>query len=203
VDDTLLTVHINPYFLRLNFSHPLLEDDDSSARYDAISGYLTITLTKEIKGQAFQDLDLLAKLLAPRLHSARSSKIEVIERESSLQDDTDDLVEKTEMLSLNQSEILEGVCTQLHSSNTLTLHTAAENDWQLPQSLPGPLPTLHLSTERPYGFLDSYSGYLRHVTHTENEINELGADAETCPVEERRKRRLEHEDAKWDEEHYM
>ena len=48
-----------------------------------------------------------------------------------------------------------------------------------------------------------HSGYFRHVAHTENEVNELGIDAETCSPEERRARRLKHEDEKWDEEHYM
>ena len=48
-----------------------------------------------------------------------------------------------------------------------------------------------------------HSGYFEHVMHTENEVNELGADAETCPTEERRTRRITHEDAKWNEEHYM
>jgi protein SHQ1 len=48
-----------------------------------------------------------------------------------------------------------------------------------------------------------HSGYFKHVTHTENEVNELGADAETCMTAERRRRRLKHEDDKWDEEYYM
>jgi protein SHQ1 len=48
-----------------------------------------------------------------------------------------------------------------------------------------------------------HSGYLKHATHTENEINELGDDAESCSRAERTRRRLKHEDEKWDEEHYM
>lgn len=48
-----------------------------------------------------------------------------------------------------------------------------------------------------------HSGYFRHVEHTENEVNELGVDAETCPPDERRRRRIKHEEDKWDEEHYM
>lgn len=48
-----------------------------------------------------------------------------------------------------------------------------------------------------------HTGYFRHVAHTENEVNELGPDAETLPEDERRTRRLAHEEAKWDEEHYM
>lgn len=108
VDETVFTVHINPYFLRLNFSNPLLEDDASSAQYDPSSGYLTVTLTKENKGQEFQDLDLLAKLLAPR-PSAQAPVIEVISTTPSASGD-DELAARTESLSLDreQEEILKG-----------------------------------------------------------------------------------------------
>jgi protein SHQ1 len=48
-----------------------------------------------------------------------------------------------------------------------------------------------------------YTGYFTHVTHTENDVNELGDEAESCLPEERRAKRLKHEEMKWDEEHYM
>lgn len=81
---------------------------------------------------------------------------------------------------------------------------AAENDdWQLPQSIPEPPPIFQTSIERRYGFLNMYTGYFKHVVHTENEVNELGADAEILLESERRARRLKHEDEKWDEEYYM
>lgn len=80
---------------------------------------------------------------------------------------------------------------------------AAESDWQLPQDVPEPLPTLNLHAEKRYGFLDMHSGYFTHVSHTENEVNELGPNAEVCTLSERRRLRLKHEDEKWDEEHYM
>ncbi|KII89034.1 hypothetical protein PLICRDRAFT_40686 [Plicaturopsis crispa FD-325 SS-3] len=188
VDDTLFTLHINPYFLRLNFSGSLLEDDQSSAKYDAESGYLNVTLTKEVPGQEFKDLDLLAKLLAPR-PSENAPKVPIIEVVGG--DNTpgvdDELAESVQRLSLDRREILE----------------AAENDWQLPQEVPEPLDTLHTSVSKRYGFLDMHSGYFTHVGHSENEVNELGPDAETCPLAERRNKRVKHEDSKWDEEHYM
>ncbi|TFK42945.1 SHQ1 protein-domain-containing protein [Crucibulum laeve] len=190
VDETLLTVHINPYFLRLNFSHPLLEDDASSANYDPSTGYLTVTLTKENKGQEFTDLDVLAKLLAPR-PSVPAPIIEVL-ASTEVVSSTDvspqeDLAEKTQKLSLDQErqEILK----------------AAENDWQLPQEVPQP--AFNISAQKHYGFLDMHSGYFKHVTHTENEVNELGGEAETCTLKERRQKRIKHEDEKWDEEYYM
>ncbi|KAJ7252451.1 SHQ1 protein-domain-containing protein [Mycena rebaudengoi] len=183
VDDTLFTIHVNPYFLRLNFSHAIVEDEHSAARYDAGSGYLTVTLTKEFPGQEFSDLDLLAKLLAPR-PSHHNPLIEVIGQEEAGEED--DLVARTNALSLEHDEILQ----------------AAENDWQLPQQVPDTSP-ITMTLVQTYGFLNSYSGYFKHVSHTENEVNELGVNAETCTPRERRSIRLKHEDDKWDEEHYM
>ncbi|TEB36312.1 SHQ1-domain-containing protein [Coprinellus micaceus] len=182
VDDNLLTVHVNPYYLRLNFPNNLLEDDSSSAKYDAGSGHLRITLTKEQTGQHFEDLDLLAKLLAPR-PTKTTPTIEVL----SSVENTDGLSQKLNELSLNPSEFEE----------------AAANDWQLPQEFPEGLPKFQTSLEKPYGFLCLHSGYLRHVGHTENEVNDLGPDAEKCSKDERSKRRIQREDDKWDPEHYM
>lgn len=124
VDDTLVTIHINPYYLRLNFSHGLLEDEASSATYDPGSSYLTVTLTKKTKGQEFKDLDLLAKLLAPRSSQPLSSGplIEVIGSEANPSEEEDDLVEGTQKLTLEQQEILEGVRNSL-STSMISLNT--------------------------------------------------------------------------------
>ncbi|KAJ7062188.1 SHQ1 protein-domain-containing protein [Mycena amicta] len=193
-DNTLFSIHINPYFLRLNFPHPVLEDDDeASAQYDAGEGYLTVTLVKQNKGQEFADLDLLGKLLAPRpsTSSERRPEIEVIGHGSQDDDDDDDLVARTEALSLSseQQEIL----------------FAAENDWQLPQTVPQDQdsPSISLSPTQPYGFLNRHTGYFTHVGHTENEVNELGAEAERLTPRERRQKRFKCEDEKFDEEYYM
>ncbi|THU99343.1 SHQ1-domain-containing protein [Dendrothele bispora CBS 962.96] len=187
VDDTLFSLHINPYFLRLNFSHSVVEDDASSAKYDPGSGYLTVTLTKEIKGQEFKDLDLLAKLLAPR-PTVSAPSIEVLSTQDTAGDDNDEheLVAQTQKLSLEQKELLEAV----------------ENDWQLLQEVPAEEP-IKLSSRVHYGFLDMYSDYFVNVTYTENEVNELGSEAESCSLSERRRKRIKHENEKWDEEHYM
>lgn len=191
VDDTLLTVHINPYFLRLNFPHPVSEDEESSARYDAGSGFLYVTLNKQVKGQEFKDLDLLSKLLAPRPTPAQTPGIEVLSAEETdaqkVDDGVDALSAQAERLTLEQDEFLR----------------AAENDWQYPQTVPEPLETLDIKAEKPYGFLDMHSGYMKHVSLTENEVNELGPDAETMSPKMRREKRIAHEDSKWDEEHYM
>lgn len=107
----MFTLHINPYFLKLNLPKSVLEDDNSSAKYDPSNGFLTVELTKEVPGEEFEDLDLLSKLLAPRseLRNEQHPKIEVID---SKDDDVALLVENTEKLSLEQEHevFLEGTC---------------------------------------------------------------------------------------------
>ncbi|KAI0303359.1 SHQ1 protein-domain-containing protein [Multifurca ochricompacta] len=161
LDETLLSLHVAPYFLRLNFPASLVEDDQSSAVYDPASGYLTLTLTKQNPRENFPDLDFSDPTCKPT--------IEVL----SSQDNSVDPG------AAEHNEFLE----------------AAANGWTIPQTISDTLP--------PYGFLNAYTGYFLHVATTENEINELGADAETLSLSERRNRRLKHEDSKWDPEHYM
>jgi protein SHQ1 len=94
--------------LRLNFSNRILEDDESSAKYDLESGDLIVTLTKETKGEVFKDLDLLAKLLAPRPTGlTRHPIIEVIGK-GDVSNEEADVAERTQSLTLDRKEILEG-----------------------------------------------------------------------------------------------
>lgn len=79
---------------------------------------------------------------------------------------------------------------------------AISNDWQLPQ-IPSSENPFDLSTGRHYGFLDLYTGYFRHVAHVENDVNQLGANAETMSPAERLANREQKEEEKWDEEYYM
>ena len=82
------------------------------------------------------------------------------------------------------------------------LTAAADHDWHYPQEVPDDGSSV-LATSIPYGFLDAYSGYFKHVSFSDNEVNELGADAERSTLSERRVKRLRHEDEKWDEEYYL
>jgi hypothetical protein len=87
IDSTLVTIHISPYFLRLNLPGPVVnpeespdpaEDAPADAHYDASSGWLRIALRKEQRGQHFPDLDLLPMLLAPP-QATRPPVIEVLD----------------------------------------------------------------------------------------------------------------------------
>lgn len=186
----------------------LQEGDEASAQYDPGSGFLTVNLTKAVPGEHFEDLDLLTKLLAlrPAERPSQGPLIEVIDTQNAVESAEDNLITRTEGLSLERQEILEGaLLLSLSGALTFDLNEiiAAANDWQLKQDAPEPLDSLRTTPGERYGFLDMYTGYFRHIEHTPNEVNELGKDVETCPRAERRKRRLKHEEEKWDEEHYM
>lgn len=85
VETTTLSVHVNPYFLRLVFDAPIVEDDASTARYDPSSGDLTVTVSKQVPGQHFNDLDLLPKLLAPEGSSIpQQPLIEVLDEDDAI-----------------------------------------------------------------------------------------------------------------------
>lgn len=124
VEATLFSVHINPYFLRLHLPANVIEDEDSSAKYDPGTGYLTVTLTKETKGEDFRDLDMLAKLLVPPGVSDAEQKgrdegdgarIEVLGESEAvaeggqLDDKVDELSRETENMSLDGGGVTPGL----------------------------------------------------------------------------------------------
>lgn len=106
VDDTLLSLHVAPYFLRLSFPTSVVEDDQSSAVYNPASGYLTLTLTKLNRGENFPDLDLLGKLLAPPAaaqSTPRNATIEVLSSQ-----DTSGSTDRSDPGDTERKEILDG-----------------------------------------------------------------------------------------------
>ncbi len=55
-----------PYFLRLNFPHPLAEDASEKLSYDVEKGQMTIILPKLTPGQFFENLGMITELLAKK-----------------------------------------------------------------------------------------------------------------------------------------
>ena len=79
------------------------EDESSSAIYDPSSGYLTVTLTKAVKGQTFADLDLLSKLLASRPQPRPTPSIEVLGAPAG-EDDDNELSRRATRLTLEEND---------------------------------------------------------------------------------------------------
>ena len=74
-----------------------------------------MTLTKENPGEEFKDLDILAKLLAPKRPEPAQPVIEVLGSDNPAETDQDEeeLVKATEKLDIGHRELLEGASGSL------------------------------------------------------------------------------------------
>ncbi|TPX54199.1 hypothetical protein SeMB42_g00413 [Synchytrium endobioticum] len=75
VEDEVFKFSVRPYFLRLTFPHPVIDDGRESASYDIGTGELIIRLPKKTPGQFFEDLDLLTSLLTNNKKAPRGDKL--------------------------------------------------------------------------------------------------------------------------------
>lgn len=64
VDNQLFIFSLPPYYLRLRLPHNCVDDERSHSEFDSKSECVKIRIPKEVRGQEFPDLDLVAKLLA-------------------------------------------------------------------------------------------------------------------------------------------
>ncbi|CAO3609907.1 unnamed protein product [Cunninghamella blakesleeana] len=188
VQDTEFRFFLKPYFLRLYFPGPLVEDDDSKASYDPSSGEFIVRVSKEKKGEHFNDLDLLTKLLARKGEADQNKSIPkkpLIEVISSQPADDDD--------NNNDTTITENNDVSINPE----YQEAIDFNWELPQELP----QNDLLIQTSYGFNNQYNGYLAHVEETANEIISI-SNPEKSTIESRRLDRIENENIKFDEDHY-
>lgn len=79
---------------------------------------------------------------------------------------------------------------------------AEANSWRLPQSVPSANPAAApKATGPPYGFLSIHSGLFPSGIH--GELNDLGSEGESLSVEDRLKKCVEREEAKFDPGQYQ
>lgn len=78
-----ITIHnqyeITVLCLRLNLPGNVTENGNATAKYDADSGTFDLVLPKQIPGEQFPDLELLTKLLAPKVKPEQQPFIENID----------------------------------------------------------------------------------------------------------------------------
>eukprot|EP01132_Coremiostelium_polycephalum_P007894 gene7894-9713_t len=81
--------YCKPYFLRLTFSHPIIENGKEKASFNVDTQEFTFYLPKEQHGQHFDDLDLITKLLEKK-KSSQSTKIQVLGSTTNQDNDEDE-----------------------------------------------------------------------------------------------------------------
>lgn len=183
VDGNVFIFSLSPYYLRLRFSHALLNDEDerviddeslkSTLNYNASDCTVEISIAKETPGQEFEDLDLLTKLLARAKnpdHRAPGGG------SSSGGDFQRPLIQEMDGDSKNLSkQEIDAHFSRLQSE-------AEEFDWELPQTLPTEEDAVNVTGKAQYGFNRQYSGEIGVTMATgSNDVNEYPEPEQSVP----------------------
>ncbi|KAG5417332.1 hypothetical protein I9W82_004965 [Candida metapsilosis] len=183
VDNDLFRFSLPPYYLRLRFPYPCVDDERSHAEYDSKSESVKIKIPKENKGQFFPDLDLTAKLLA------RTNE-NTVEKQKEKKPLIEEMDIKNEV-SNDQAE--------------KDLQEGEDFNWEIKQEVPSLEPlddNLRVNTnDNKYGFNNQYDGIVGVSVSNGNDINGLG-DPEATPVNDRIIERLIKENIQFDPEIY-
>ena len=194
IQDENVCFYSKPYYLRLHLPKRVKDDDDENvARYDVDKGTFTAKIAKENKGEMFEGLDMLTKLLTPpEADSKPTTSPGIVEQTSSSG------VEPTQ--SSHQAE---------KTGNTLGDEEEEEEeeeeefDWYIEQSVPSVLETEGiLSGGAKYGFALQKSGLSQKLLAEFCEILDV-KDPDRVSSSERRQQRLAKETELFCSEHYL
>ncbi|SCU90972.1 LAMI_0E04258g1_1 [Lachancea mirantina] len=178
VDENLFIFHLAPYYLRLRFSHKLVDDERCKAEYKAKEEIILVRIAKETPGEQFEDLDLTTKLLA---------------RQNVLDTGATGETQKT------KGPLIQEVDDSRDASGENLRETGEKYNWEIRQETPQDASGLLVSK---YGFDDQYSGIIGVSIANGNDINEL-SDPESTSPEDRVCERLAKENEKFDPEYYI
>lgn len=105
IEDNLFRFFLHPYYLSLHLKQKMRTDGITSCVYDHNTYYLTVKVDKEIKGEYFEDLDVITTLIKNenRKKEPKRPLIEVISEtiDDPQDDDTDKLNNDMKGLSLS------------------------------------------------------------------------------------------------------
>ncbi|XP_033102345.1 protein SHQ1 homolog [Anneissia japonica] len=181
VDGSVFKFYSKPYFLRLNLPGALVEDGNESAKYNADEGSFTITIPKETKGEYFEGLDMLTKLLAPSGQTHTEGAC-------------------IEVTGSSECSVQAG-SGHMFEDDTLDDGDEEEIDWQVVQAPYLDDETVTLGNAC-YGFANKKSGVFRRLQEELCGIVDVKDPDNTTPAV-RKKGRIEDEDEKFDEDHYL
>ncbi|XP_060574596.1 protein SHQ1 homolog [Ruditapes philippinarum] len=164
-----------PYFLRLALPGKIVEDGREKADYNADNGEFVIVVPKQTPGEHFEGLDMLTKLLeAKGKKPAPSSLIEVID---------DGTLEGTDEADNDDDDELD-----------------EDFDWRIEQVPYKEQPKLTGAPK--YGFANQKSGVFSRLQEDMVYIVDC-SDPDTMCVADRREERIQAENDKFDEDHYI
>ncbi|RNA15731.1 SHQ1 -like protein [Brachionus plicatilis] len=166
VENNDLRFYCKPYYLRLNLPGNILENDDSGT-YDFDEKIFKFKFIKENKGENFQGLDLLTKLLTP--------------------------------ISKPKSNLIEEVSSSQENENEIDDNDEEGDIWYLEQNMPQD--EIKISDIK-YGFGQTKSNIFSKLSNDYYLIID-NPDPDNLSLEKRRELRLENENEKFDQDHYL
>ncbi|CAK9810353.1 Protein SHQ1 homolog [Anthophora quadrimaculata] len=183
VDGIDFRFYSTPYYLRLKLPGEIEENDSSFGSYDCEKGDFSLRFSKVIKGEYFENLDMISTLLAPpKKKSTIVPNIEVIGNPSANSEDINDISSEHEFTA--DDENTNGDEWYMHQNNL------ADNIPLLP-------------TSPKYGFANKISGALAAFESAWiKEIIDLPMP-DVTPQSERRGLREKREISNFNEEHYL
>ncbi|KAI9143501.1 SHQ1 protein-domain-containing protein [Paraphysoderma sedebokerense] len=193
IQDNVFKFYVKPYFLRLTFSHSLIEDGRESASYDIAKGEITAKLPKLNPGEEFEDLDLVSKLLMTKKESQKVEKLK------------NNVGVGIQVLGTDGDESLEGLedSHSTHSQEDVDDDTESDEDWEFPQQLPQEELNLLVSTPR-YGFNNAYTSvFASHQDELHEVLDVANPDSPSSNPQSRKQERLDRENDKFDPEYYL
>ncbi|ODQ57746.1 hypothetical protein WICANDRAFT_35557 [Wickerhamomyces anomalus NRRL Y-366-8] len=173
-ENELFIFSLSPYYLRLRFDKPLIDDEErSNAHYESKEEVIKVKMPKLNKGEVFQDLDLPQKLLARAV-------------DADLKKDETKEVKRPLIEEIGGKSDLEKTAEEGNAFN-----------WEINQTLEQPSTDLKIK----YGFDNRYDSIVGVSLSNGNDINELD-DPEHTKADDRIKERLLKENFKFDPEYY-
>ncbi|XP_017797503.1 PREDICTED: protein SHQ1 homolog [Habropoda laboriosa] len=183
VDGTDFRFYSTPYYLRLKLPGEIEENDSSFGSYDCEKGDFFLRFSKAIKGEYFENLDMISTVLAaPKKKSTIVPNIEVIGNPSANSEDINDISNEHEFAADDEN--------------------TNGDEWYMQQNnLAETIPLLPSSPK--YGFANKISGALAAFESAWiKEIIDL-PKPDVTPQSERRGLREKHEVSDFNEEHYL
>ncbi|CAG2101307.1 unnamed protein product [Medioppia subpectinata] len=173
-EDNNFSFYSKPYYLRLTLPSKVIEDGEEETDYDSTNGTFVVKISKLIKGQHFEGLDLLTKLLSNKSND-ESNRLPLIEVISSQEVDT---------------------------GTSLSIESIDEDfDWHLEQTVRQETDDL-LLFGKTYGFANQYSAVVARIVEEFNDLIDI-KDPEHKSYSERRAERLAKESEDFSDDHYL
>ncbi|KHN78421.1 Protein SHQ1 -like protein [Toxocara canis] len=109
-DGRMFLFSSSPYFLRLHLTADVVQNDNSTAEYDADKGTFMIKVPKKTKGEHFTNLDMITELLRPQKKPTAERPVEEVNGDADEENEDDYYIEQKE--SVAEEEPRDELCAQ-------------------------------------------------------------------------------------------